>query len=120
VESDVSGDPLTIYLREIANIKPLTKDEETRLFQQLGHWGNSDEQAEIAARRLIESQLPLVVSIAERHWSSGIPMLDLIQEGNIGLMNAVKTFTERPIDDFSAHSTACVEGAIAKLVAKSK
>jgi DNA-directed RNA polymerase sigma subunit (sigma70/sigma32) len=47
-------------------------------------------------------------------------MLDLIQEGNIGLMNAVRSFAERPIGDFAAHATSCIEDAIAKALGKSK
>jgi DNA-directed RNA polymerase sigma subunit (sigma70/sigma32) len=46
-------------------------------------------------------------------------MLDLIQEGNIGLMNAVRTFAERPIGDFTAHAAACIDDTIMKLLGKS-
>ena len=66
-----NDDPLKVYLRELANIQPLTKNEESKLCRQLG---DQDEQAELAARRLIESKLSPVVSIAERHSSSGIPI----------------------------------------------
>jgi len=110
-------DPLEIYVRELATIQPLTKDEESKLCQQLR---NQDEQAELAARRLIESKLSLVVSVAERHSSSGIPMLDLIQEGNNGLMTALKAFSESPTDDFSGHAAACIEDAISKAIAESR
>jgi RNA polymerase primary sigma factor len=113
-------DPVAMYLREAASIESLSKAEETDLFQRLGHSGNWDEKAETAARQLIESQLRLVVAIAERHSSSGIPMLDLIQEGNIGLLNAVRSFAEKPRGEFSAHAAACIEDAIAKALAKSK
>jgi RNA polymerase primary sigma factor len=71
------------------------------------------------ARRLVESQLMLVVSIARKHSASGVPMLDLIQEGNIGLMNAVRSFAERPIGDFTAHAAACIEDTITKVLGKS-
>ncbi len=47
-------------------------------------------------------------------------MLDLIQEGNIGLMNAVRSFAERPIGDFTAHAAACIEEALAKALGKSE
>jgi RNA polymerase primary sigma factor len=65
----------------------VTKDEEAKLFQQL--W-NQGEQSELAARLMIESKLPLVMTIAERHPSTGIPMLDLIQEGNLGRFKACR------------------------------
>jgi RNA polymerase primary sigma factor len=61
----------------------------------------------------------LVVSIAQKHSASGVPMLDLIQEGNIGLMNAVMSFAERPIGDFTAHAAACIEDTITKVLGKS-
>jgi DNA-directed RNA polymerase sigma subunit (sigma70/sigma32) len=91
------NDPVAVYVLEVSKFEPLTKTEEAKLFRELGHSGNWDEQRENVARRLIESQLMLVVSIAERHLPSGVPMLDLIQKGNIGLMNAVRSFAERPM-----------------------
>jgi len=93
--------------------------EETKLFRELGNSGDWDEQRENVARRLIESQLMLVVKIAQKHSASGVPMLDLIQEGNIGLMNAVRSFAERPIGDFTAHAAACIEDTITKAVGES-
>jgi DNA-directed RNA polymerase sigma subunit (sigma70/sigma32) len=115
MEINDPDDPVAFYLREVANVPPLPKDGEAELFRQLGHSGNWSEQQENVARRLIESQLALVVAIAERHLSSGIlSMLELIQEGNIGLMKAVESFARRPVGDFSAHATACIETAIAR------
>ena len=110
-------DPLKAYLRELANVPPLTKQEEAKLCRQLG---DQDEQAELAARRLVESKLSFVVTIVERHSSSGIPILDLIQEGNNGLMIALTAFAERPIGDFSVHAAACIEDAISKAIAGSE
>ena len=115
--------PVAMYIREASNVEPLTKEEEAKLFRELGslgHWGDLDEQRENVARRLIESQLMLVVSIAQRHSASAVPMLELIQEGNIGLMDAVKSFAERPIGDFTAHAAACIEDAISKAIAESQ
>jgi RNA polymerase primary sigma factor len=109
-----TDDPVKVYLHELALIEPLTKDEETSLFQRLR---NRDEHAE---RRLIESKLSLVVSIAERHSHAAIPMLDLIQEGNLGLFNAVKTFAGSGSEDFSVHAAACIEDAILKAIPGSK
>ena len=107
-------DPVAMYLREVASVGPLPKEEETELFRQLGNSGKWDERQENVARRLIESQLALVVSIAERHSSSGLSMLELIQEGNIGLMKAVSSFAERPVGEFRAHAAACIEHAITR------
>jgi DNA-directed RNA polymerase sigma subunit (sigma70/sigma32) len=120
VENREPVDPVAMYIREATNVEPLTKEEETKLFRELGGSSNWDEQRENVARRLIESKLMLVVSIAQKHPAAGPPMLDLIQEGNIGLLNAVKTFAGKPIGDFTAHAAACIEDAIAKALDKSK
>lgn len=120
MENHDPNDPVAVYINEISNVEPLNKEEETRLFRELGRRGDWDEQKEIVARRLIESQLVLVVSIAQKHSEAGVPMLDLIQEGNLGLMSAIKSFTERPIGDFTAHAAASIEDAIARATGKSK
>jgi DNA-directed RNA polymerase sigma subunit (sigma70/sigma32) len=62
--------------------------------------GDWDEERENVTRRLIEGHLTQVVSIAQKHSASGVPMLDLIQEGNVGLMNAVRGFAEGAVGDF--------------------
>jgi DNA-directed RNA polymerase sigma subunit (sigma70/sigma32) len=113
------NDPVAVYVLEAGKVEPLTKAEEEKLFRELGHSGDWDEHRENVARRLIESKLLLVVNIAEKHSASDVPLLDLIQEGNIGLMNAVRSFAERPIGDFTAHAAACIEDAIAKAIGKS-
>ena len=112
-------DALAVYVLEVSNVEPLSKMEEAKLFRELGQSGDWDEQKELVARRLIESQLMLVVNIAQTHSDSGVPMLDLIQEGNTGLMNAVRSFAERPIGDFAAHAAACIEDTITKVLSKS-
>ncbi|SRR5258708_2272594 len=109
-------DPLKAYLLELGSIQPLAKDEERDLLQ---HVKSQEAQSESAARRLIESQLPLVVSIAERHSSAGIPMLHLIEEGNLGLMLALKTFPESSSDTFATHAATCIEYAVSKAIAES-
>src|SRR5438067_2438336 len=113
-------DPVTMYIREASNVEPLTKEEETNLFRRLARVGDWGEERENVARRLVESQLALVASIAQKYWASGVPMLDLIEEGNIGLMDAVRSFAEKPIGNFTAHAAACIEEAIAKVLGKSK
>jgi len=112
-------DAVAIYIREVTSIEPLTKDEETRLFREFGE-SKADRRNEVAARKLIENRLALVVAIAEKHSPSGVPMLDLIQEGNIGLMNAVKSFAERPTGDFAGYAANCIEEAITKAFGKAK
>src|SRR6266705_5553597 len=74
-------DPVTMYIREASNVEPLTKDEETNLFRLLARVGDWGEERENVARRLVESQLALVVSIAQKYSASGVPMLDLIERG---------------------------------------
>jgi DNA-directed RNA polymerase sigma subunit (sigma70/sigma32) len=115
MENHDPDDPVAVYVLEVSKVEPLTKMEETKLFRELGHSGDRDEQREIVTRRLIESQLMLVVSIARKYSASGVPMLDLIQEGNIGLMDAVRGFAERPIGDFTAHAADYIEDAITKV-----
>ena len=109
-----------MYIREIANVEPLSRREEAKLFGELGRSRDWDEKQELVARRLIESQLMLVVSIAQKHSGAGLNLLDLIQEGNMGLMNAIKSFAERPTGDFPVHAAACIDHAIAKALAKPK
>ena len=67
------SDPVAMYIREASNVEPLTKDEEARLLRELGHSGDWDERRENVARRLIESQLMLVVRIAQKHSEAGVP-----------------------------------------------
>jgi RNA polymerase primary sigma factor len=119
MENNNPDDPVAVYVLEASKVEPLTKMEEAKLFRELGHSGDWDGRRENVARRLIESQLMLVVGIAQKHSASGVPMLDLIQEGNIGLMNAVRSFAERPIGNFTAHATACIEDSITKVLGKS-
>lgn len=113
----IPDDPVAMYLREISDIQPLTKAEETTLFRELA--GTiATEQAESAERRLIESQLPLVVSIARRYEQRGLSMLDLIQEGNLGLMKSVRSFAEKPSGDFVSHAATCIDDAIRRILEK--
>src|ERR1700721_1009793 len=101
-----------VYTREVGTVTPLAKNEETELFRKLAAPGDWDEARENVARRLIESHLTQVVSIAQKHSASGVPMLDLIQEGNIGLIDAVRSFAETPIGDFTDHAIPFFDHAI--------
>lgn len=121
METHDPKDPVSLYLHEAAKAEPLTVAEEAEIFRRLGTSYDWDGDPENAARRVIESHLRLVVSIAERHAaSSGVSVLDLIQEGNIGLLNAVKTFATKRRGVFSSYASECIEGAISQAVAESK
>ncbi len=105
----MEDDPLKFYLGEVASIAPLDRNEEADL---LSHVQAQDKLAEPAAKRLVETNLALVVRIAERHCSTSTAMLDLVQEGNQGLLRAIQTFTG--IQGFSAYVQTCVEETILK------
>jgi len=105
-------DPLAIYISKVGTVQPLTKDEETKPFRELA--GDWDEARENATRRLIEGHLAQVVTIAQSHSNSGVPMLELIQEGNTGLMNAVRNFAKKQNGDFTEYAAACIDDAIKK------
>ena len=111
------NDPVKTYVRELATVQPSTKEEEKHLFQEIEQGG---ERGVLAERRLIESNLQLVLPIAERHKSSGLSMLDLIQEGNLGLMRALKDFPKTHHDDFSRYAAVCIEDAILGAIERSK
>jgi RNA polymerase primary sigma factor len=105
------NDPVSVYAEEIVSkIPPLSEDEESELWR---HVKSTDKtESELAKRRLIESKLHLVLSIVERHSASGVSMLDLIQEGNLGLLKALDTFAESSESDFTVYAAALIESAI--------
>ena len=109
-----NDDPVEVYLHEVAKAQPLTADEENSLFEQV----RRDDDPESAKRTLIESKLALVVDIAKRYSSSGLPIIELIQDGNCGLMKAVDTFAEHPTGDFTAHASALIEAAVGQAIAE--
>ena len=117
IKSRSNSDPLSVYLRELATIQPLTEEEEAVLLQQSR---SQDENSTVATRRLIETKLSLVVSIAERHSSDGVNVLDLVQNGNDGLLVALQTFHDSSGRSFTTHATNCIEDAIAKAIAESR
>jgi RNA polymerase primary sigma factor len=115
------NDAVAAYLHTACNAESLTEGEEAEIFRRHGASYDWESDPENAARRVIESHLRLVVTIAERHAaSSGICVLDLIQEGNIGLFNAVKTFAKNPSGVFSAYASASIEDAISKAAGEAK
>jgi RNA polymerase primary sigma factor len=105
------NDPLRTYLREAGKVPLLTADEEVSLAKRIGRGDAS------AKRRLIEANLRLVVSIARRYADRGLPILDLIQEGNLGLIHAVEKFDYRRGFKFSTYATWWIRQAITRALA---
>ncbi len=104
-------DPVRMYLKEIGRINLLTSDEEFE-YAKLAEQGD-----EYAKRMLAESNLRLVVSIAKRYVGRGMLFLDLIQEGNIGLMKAVEKFDPTKGYKFSTYATWWIRQAITRAIA---
>ena len=104
-------DPVRMYLKEIGNIPLLTAEEEVFLAQRIE---KGDEQAR---KQLIEANLRLVVSIAKRYVGRGMLFLDLIQEGNLGLIKAVEKFDYRKGYKFSTYATWWIRQAITRAIA---
>jgi RNA polymerase primary sigma factor len=105
------NDPVRMYLKEIGQIKLLTMDEELELADRILE---GDEQAKSI---LAEANLRLVVSIAKRYVGRGMLFLDLIQEGNIGLMKAVEKFDVSKGYKFSTYATWWIRQAITRAIA---
>ena len=107
-----SSDPVRMYLREIGRVSLLTAAEEVALAKRI-------ERRDMAAkRRLIEANLRLVVSIAKRYVGRGLPFLDLIQEGNLGLIRAVDKFDYRRGFKFSTYATWWIRQAVTRAIAE--
>ena len=106
-----SSDPVRVYLREIGRFPLLTAEEEVELAKRVE---KGDEEAR---RRLIQANLRLVVSIAKRYTGRGLSFLDLIQEGNIGLMRAVEKFDWRRGYKFSTYATWWIRQGVTRAIA---
>ena len=106
------NDPVRMYLKEIGRINLLTTDEEFEYAKLLAEQGD-----EYAKKMLAESNLRLVVSIAKRYVGRGMLFLDLIQEGNIGLMKAVDKFDPSKGYKFSTYATWWIRQAITRAIA---
>lgn len=104
-------DPVRMYLKEIGRVPLLSADEEIDLAQRM------EEGDEEAKRRLAEANLRLVVSIAKRYVGRGMLFLDLIQEGNLGLIKAVEKFDFRKGFKFSTYATWWIRQAITRAIA---
>jgi RNA polymerase primary sigma factor len=106
-----TNDPVRMYLKEIGKVPLLTAEEEVSLAKRV------ERRDMEAKRRLIESNLRLVVSIAKRYVGRGMLFLDLIQEGNLGLIRAVEKFDYRKGFKFSTYATWWIRQAITRAIA---
>ena len=104
-------DPVRMYLKEIGKVQLLTAEEEIELAQRM------EEGDEVAKQKLAEANLRLVVSIAKRYVGRGMLFLDLIQEGNMGLIKAVEKFDYRKGYKFSTYATWWIRQAITRAIA---
>ena len=112
IVAEISVDyPVKVYLKDIGRVPLLGSDEETELAKRMI---DGDEQAK---KRLSESNLRLVVSIAKRYVGRGMQFLDLIQEGNMGLMKAVEKFDYTKGFRFSTYATWWIRQAITRAIA---
>lgn len=110
-----SDDPVRLYLNEIGKYPLLTTEEEIALAKQIAE-GTPEEQA-AAKKKLSEANLRLVVSIAKRYVGRGMQFLDLIQEGNLGLIKAAEKFDYTKGYKFSTYATWWVRQAITRAIA---
>lgn len=104
-------DPVRMYLKEIGKVPLLSAEEEIEFAKRI------EENDQIAKKRLAEANLRLVVSIAKRYVGRGMLFLDLIQEGNLGLLKAVEKFDYRKGYKFSTYATWWIRQAITRAIA---
>ena len=111
LEGVSTEDPVRMYLKEIGNVPLLSTEEEIELAKKV------EEGEEAAKKKLTEANLRLVVSIAKKYVGRGMPFLDLIQEGNMGLMKAVDKFDYSKGYKFSTYATWWIRQAITRGIA---
>ena len=136
-EIDIGGDPVQIYLREIGRVPLLTPEEEQELALKIQRGRRAEQrlrkgnlsplekarleaqvrEGQIARRKLAQANLRLVVSIAKKYIGRGLSFLDLIQEGNLGLLKAVDRFDPRKGYRFSTYATWWIRQAITRAIA---
>jgi RNA polymerase primary sigma factor len=135
---DAASDPVRMYLREIGRVSLLTAEDEVRLAKAINKGMEAEkiltdngslpaneledllsqvQQGTIARRELAEANLRLVVSVAKRYMGRGMSFLDLIQEGNIGLLKAVEKFDHTMGYKFSTYATWWIRQAISRAIA---
>ena len=108
-------DPVKVYLKEIGRVPLLSADEENELAEKMA--SDDPKVAAEARKRLSEANLRLVVSIAKRYVGRGMQFLDLIQEGNLGLIKAVEKFDHTKGFKFSTYATWWIRQAITRAIA---
>jgi RNA polymerase primary sigma factor len=109
--SEISADSLQLFLTEIGKVDLLTAAQEVELAKRIERGDHRAKQ------RMVEANLRLVVSIAKRYRSQGLPFLDLIQEGTIGLVRAAEKFDHRKGFKFSTYATWWIRQAVARALA---
>ena len=107
-------DPVRLYLREIGRIKLLSTAEEIELARKIMAGGSAGDRAK---RKLVQANLRLVVSIAKKYVGRGMLFLDLIQEGNLGLIRAAEKFDHERGFKFSTYATWWIRQAITRAIA---
>ena len=107
----IGGDPIKLYLKDIKNIPLLTAQEELALARRIRR---GDLQAR---KRMIQANLRLVISIAKRYSNLGVPLADLIEEGNLGLMRAVQKFNPRKGFRFSTYAAWWIKQFVLRSIA---
>ena len=118
-----TSDPVRVYLKELGQYPLLTADQEIDLSKKIEAGNKPDatesekNAAKFAQQQLTEANLRLVVSIAKRYVGRGMPFLDLIQEGNIGLIKAVEKYDYRKGFKFSTYATWWIRQAITRAIA---
>ena len=110
-DDSVITDPVRMYLREIGAVDLLTAEEEVSLAQRI------EQGDELARQQLSEANLRLVVAVAKCYTGRGLPLPDLIQEGNLGLMRAVEKFDYRKGNRFSTYATWWIRQSISRAIA---
>ncbi len=108
-------DPVKIYLKEIGRVPLLTAEEEIQISEKMS--GGNEAEAAKARNRLSEANLRLVVSIAKKYVGRGMSFLDLIQEGNLGLLKAVEKYDYTKGFKFSTYATWWIRQAITRAIA---
>ena len=114
-KTGVVEDPVRLYLREIGRIKLLSTAEEIELAKKIVE--GESKAAAIAKRKLVQANLRLVVSIAKKYVGRGMLFLDLIQEGNLGLIRAAEKFDHERGFKFSTYATWWIRQAITRAIA---
>ena len=119
-KTDGINDPLRLYLKQMAQVPLLTREQEVEIFKRIenGEINEEDSQDAIKGKKeMAEANLRLVVSIAKKYINRGVSFLDLIQEGNMGLMKAVEKFEYRRGYKFSTYATWWIRQGITRAIA---